>query len=99
MDIARIKDKPWLKDDSVIKRLRIPCTEAELAIRFLEKWGMIAGKEDGEDSVGRSKIRLLTEEEIVERACKSSDLMCKEAEKRGWFLHIDPDEGEEHPPL
>ncbi len=42
--------------------------EANLAFVFIEHWGMVAGEIDGEDSAGRQKLRLLTPEEIVDRA-------------------------------
>ena len=42
--------------------------EAILAMSLIERWGMVAGQPDGEDSAGRSKLRLSTPEELVDRA-------------------------------
>lgn len=54
-----------------------------LAISMIERWGMIAGVEAGEDSAGRAKIRLATPEELVERAFTTATLVDAEARKRG----------------
>ena len=48
--------------------------EARLASTFMEKWGVVACVQDGEDSVGRVKFRPLTPAELVERASESAKL-------------------------
>lgn len=45
---------------------------------------MIAAQSDGEDSAGRSKLRLQTPQELVERACNVAGLMYEEIKARGW---------------
>lgn len=42
--------------------------EMKFAIVCAEKWGMVAGMPDGEDSSGQMKLRLSTPEELVGRA-------------------------------
>lgn len=59
--------------------------EAKIATVFIEKWGMVTGIGDGEDSAGRHKVRLATPDEVVDRACEMAELACKAFEKRDWF--------------
>ncbi len=60
--------------------------EAKIAIEMVQRWGMIAGVNDGEDSAGRSKVRIMTIEELVQRACDSAQRLTEEFEKREWLL-------------
>lgn len=57
--------------------------EAEFAASMVEKWGIVAGMPDGEDSSGRAKGRVMTPEELVERAFSVATLFYAEAKKRG----------------
>lgn len=50
---------------------------------------------DGEDSVGRQKIRLMSPEEIVDKACRTAELLCEAFEEKGWFFHVPIRESEE----
>ncbi len=63
-------------------------SEGLLATVMLEKWGMVAAVEDGEDSVGRAKLRLLTPEELVERACTVATIAMQRFRDRGWTLEL-----------
>lgn len=72
----------------IIYRTQIPNTAAELATHFIERWGMVAGMPDGEDSAGRAKIRLATPEEMVARATKSAELLLSTFEEKKWFMEI-----------
>lgn len=65
-----------------------PNFEARLAIDLLERWGLVAGEEAGEDSAGRAKIRSLTPPEAVIRACDMAEEMTKEIRNRGWFVAV-----------
>lgn len=51
-----------------VHNTELPEEEAKLAFALIERWGMVAGLPDGEDSAGRSKLRLSTPDELVERA-------------------------------
>ena len=62
----------------------LPHWEARLACLLIEKWGLVAAEIDGEDSAGRSKLRSMTPEEMVERACSTAALAVAEIRKRGW---------------
>lgn len=61
---------------------------AEIALIMIEKWGMVAGYTDGEDSAGRSKIELMPVDQLVERAFSTAEVAYAEIERRGWLLEI-----------
>ena len=48
--------------------------ETRLAFSLLERWGMVASVPDGEDSAGRSKLRLSTPPELIDRAFEVASL-------------------------
>lgn len=50
-----------------------PDAVARVACALLEKWGMVAAVEDGEDSAGRQKLRLMSPEELVKRAFDTAE--------------------------
>ena len=60
--------------------------KARIVIEMVSRWGMVAGTPDGEDSKGRSKLRLATEQELVDRAFKIADAMFNELELRDWYI-------------
>ena len=61
--------------------------KAYVTMEMISRWGMVAGTPDGEDSSGRSKLRLATEKELIERAFKIADLMFDEIELRDWSMN------------
>lgn len=63
--------------------------EAKLAFAMIEKWGMVAGVENGEDTAGRQKLRLSTPKELVERAFECAKLGMDTARNRG-LVHTIP---------
>ena len=91
---SMIKEK-WQNKEIVINETEHLLLEAKLAASFIERWGMVVGTEDGEDSdslaflAGRSKFRLATPEEIVEKATTTAKLFMKKARELGW-VHITP---------
>lgn len=64
------------------------CSKADLAVRMIERWGVVVAEPDGEDSAGRQKLRMLSEIEVVQRACNMADLAIIEFESRGWVLAL-----------
>jgi hypothetical protein len=68
-----------------------PEGRARMASALIEKWGMVAAAHDGEDSAGRTRLRLMTPPEVVNRACDTAEYAYAVFEKRGW-LHDVPDE-------
>lgn len=62
--------------------------QAKMAVSFVEKWGMVAGKDDGEDSAGRAKLTLMSEQEVVDRAVNMSNLLMEALEGQGLIVEI-----------
>lgn len=60
--------------------------EARLAVQFIERWAMVAGIPDGEDSAGRAKCRLMEPNEIVSRACETAEVLMQAFRERGWTI-------------
>lgn len=60
--------------------------EARFVLVLLEKWGMIQGTDDGEDSAGRAKIRMMTVDETVDRAIDMSQAAFTAMRARGWIV-------------
>lgn len=58
---------------------------AALAVDLVKNYGIISAKDDGEDTQGRAKIKLLSPEEVVDRCCTIADLLVEEFEARGWI--------------
>jgi len=58
-------------------------------LNLIERWGMVAGDEDGEDSTGRQKSRLMTPEELVDRAYLTAILTFEKMRTKG-FIKIFP---------
>jgi hypothetical protein len=65
-----------------------PLWKARLATTLLERWGPVLAAADGEDSTGRQKIRDLSPEEIVAKACEIADLSVDEFRSRGWVIGL-----------
>ena len=66
-----------------------PEAEAKLAFTFIERWGMVAGEVDGEDSAGRQKLRLSTPDGLVERAFTIAHIAMDRARATG-LMHQTP---------
>ena len=64
--------------------------EAKLAMAMIEKWGMVATVEDGEDTTGRQKLRMLTPAELAERAFETAKIAMTYARKNG-LVHTSVD--------
>ena len=58
---------------------------ASIAGEFVTKWGMVLGVPDGEDSAGRSRLRLATPTEVVDRAVETADLLMTRFDQLGWL--------------
>lgn len=59
-----------------------------LASQFVDRWGMVAGLPDGEDSSGRAKLRLATVQETVDRAFAMAEEIYSQARIRGRIIDI-----------
>lgn len=60
---------------------------ALIAAGLIDRWGMVAAMPDGEDSAGRSRVRLATVEEVVCRAFDAAEGLYDEARNRGHILN------------
>lgn len=68
----------------------VPGTEARFAMALVERWGMVAGENNGEDSAGRSRLRLATPDELTDRAIAVTEALFSKMRGRGWFTPIEP---------
>ena len=66
----------------VINSNLFPGLTSTIAVDLITKWGLVASTPDGEDSAGRTKLRLSTPEELVERAIITAELLVAELIKR-----------------
>jgi len=66
-----------------------PEIEAKIAFSLVERWGLVAGVPDGEDSAGRQKLRLATNQELVDRACNVAALLVNRCRSNDW-IHVSP---------
>lgn len=57
--------------------------EGRLAVQLLERFGLVAAKEGGEDSSGRQAFALLPPVEAVERSITMAQLMAARLRERG----------------
>jgi hypothetical protein len=62
--------------------------KARLAVNMVEKWGMVAGIEDGEDGSNRAKFRLATPDELVERAISVTEKLFDKLNENKWIEQI-----------
>ncbi len=62
--------------------------EGRMASILIERWGMVSGEPDGEDAAGRARLKPLSPNEVVERACDTASLACKAFKDRGWAIQV-----------
>ena len=78
--------------EPLVYHKKIFSKKADLALLMIEKWGMVQGFPDGEDSAGRAKLGLMPIDKLIERAFNCADEAFKEIEKRGWSMEVPPPE-------
>ena len=61
-------------------------SRARFASAIIERWALISGEPDGEDSAGRRQLRQESANSIVGRACDVADAAFNEFEARGWLF-------------
>jgi len=79
--------------DNLVKNVQvheteIPNWEARLATALIERWGVVVADNDGEDAAGRSKLRLLSPQETVGRACDIAAAAVEQFRTRGWVVNL-----------
>lgn len=71
-----------------IEKTEVPGLVGILALEMVQKWGMVAGMPDGEDSSGRHKLRLSTPDELTDRAIITAELLQKKLQDGGHMLKL-----------
>ena len=66
-----------------------PEAEAKMAFDFLGRWGLVMGTPDGEDSAGRQQLKLMTPDELVDRAFTIAHIAIDRARSTG-LIHKAP---------
>jgi len=79
-----------------LQDLVVPDIRARMAMDIAKHCSMMTATEDGEDSGGRQKIRLMTPWEVANRAVDIANFMYERFESLGWLaeapiLPDDPD--------
>jgi hypothetical protein len=57
-------------------------------MKILDHFALISAQDDGEDSSGRQKLKLLAPAEIARRACDLAAAFYAEVGTRGWLLQL-----------
>lgn len=88
--VELIFERPYSNNKAtvVVHEQELPSNVARFAFSLIEKWGLVAGRPDGEDSAGRSRLGLMPANEIVTRAFDTAEIAWTEAQRRGWMLEV-----------
>ena len=86
---ATVEDKAYASSRTVFFH-EIESIEATFISDLILKWGMVAAIEDGEDSSGRSKIRLQTPQELVDRAFETAKIVFERFKKEDLLISVGP---------
>lgn len=74
------------RNGTMVHHLDVYTQEARFAMACAERWGMVAGEPDGEDSAGRQKLRRMTAIEISKHACNVAQRLFGEMRERGMLV-------------
>jgi hypothetical protein len=81
-----------------IERTWMPSIVGDLALKYIERWGMVCAEDDGEDAAGRQKVRPMTPDELVARAATIAKMAVEKLQAEGWIIPIqETDSGEGKP--
>ncbi|MGE0853311.1 MAG: hypothetical protein AB7O44_27490 [Hyphomicrobiaceae bacterium] len=72
----------------VVYRRLAPTLEGEMALRLIDRWGLVCAQADGEDSAGRQKARRATPQEVVAMACETAAEAMAEFKRRDWLIAV-----------
>jgi hypothetical protein len=93
MNIGYIKRETYKGSEIYTYVTEQPNQEACFAIELMKHFAIVCATPDGYDDAGRQKLRLMTEEEVVKRACDMADQAWKAFKSRGWLLELPAPEG------
>lgn len=65
-----------------------PDQRGRFAMALIERWGLVMGEPDGEDSAGRSKLRLMDAKDVVDRAIETAKLAYEKMERDGMLVEM-----------
>jgi hypothetical protein len=66
----------------------IPNQEARFGMEIISRWAMVAAKDAGEDSAGRHRVQLATEQEVVNRAFTIANLAFTHMRAMGLLVKV-----------
>lgn len=66
----------------------MPDRVGEFALALIERWGLVAATDGGEDSAGRAKLTLLPVGALVERACDTAEQTFEALAERGHLIEL-----------
>lgn len=66
----------------------MPHPVAQFAMVLIERWGMVMGEPDGEDSAGRAKLKLMSVDDTVARACRTAQVAFEQFALKDWLLEV-----------
>ena len=87
LDLVRMREYDGVVKMAAHERVHADC-RARMAGALIQRWGMVAAITDGEDSAGRSKLRLMTVPELVARACDTAAAALAAFSERGWLVDV-----------
>lgn len=90
------KRQRFREDEIVGNETALPTFVGKLATDLARQIAICLGDQDGEDSSGRAKLKLMSPEKIAKHACDVAQCMAEEFDRRGWFVDVPvlPDEPE-----
>jgi len=71
-----------------VTQRQAPNEIAKMAFELITRWGAVAAAPDGEDSAGRSKLRLVEPKELVDRAFLCAEAAMETARDRGHMIEL-----------
>lgn len=82
-EIKVYKTKYSKRPEIIVHNTEHLSPEGAFMMALVERWGMIMAEDDGEDSAGRQKARIMTVEELVTRAADIAELAFKTVRDKG----------------
>ncbi len=82
------RDSHYEQKSIVLFKTETPDDVGALAMNLIERWGLVAAMPDGEDSSGRTRLRLPTANELVTRAFDIAEATLAECSKRHHMVAI-----------
>jgi len=89
-DLPRERFGQGLRDhlEPIVYRCTHLGLAASIAVDLAKHLGIVSAQVDGEDSVGRQKLRLLEPDEVADRACAIAQALVHGFNQREWLLHV-----------